>query len=240
MDQPKTELLSLLLMLTSTFGLLFVVGGQVRLIYRRHTMMNRALARLYEQSLTFIPGNLADSGLAEDPIVQKYSIELEALGCQHCGDFHAQPAAESESMFRHYVLPEERLFVSLVLLRATRTQLFFPARALLLAHSYFADGARLVSRNSDTVERAIPNSKAILYRIPNARDPASFLRRHREKVQQLLADGRQLASPMSLQMHLDSLRDAFARTSAYRQKHGYYSWCDAVRQHFVKREQPSE
>ena len=70
----------------------------------------------------------------------------------------------------------------------------------------------------------------------NGASSISFLSRVREQTRRMLADGRQLAGPMTLDAHLKRLVDDFAQLSAYRQKTGYFSWLDAVRQEFRSRQ----
>jgi hypothetical protein len=225
------------LIAVGAWGLFYVTRARIRVIALRHASMQRALKQLHAKPLKFMPVNMADWGLQDDPSTRKFSTELEALGCQHCADLCTEFRQEGISVFRHYALPAERTFITLALRISTRTNKLFPAGALLVASTYFAGGHRLVCSSTDLVSRKnpIPNVTACRWR--DTHDPESFLNRLRAKVRQMLAEGQQLAEPMALDDHLTRLKDDFAHLSAYRRKTGYFSWLDAVRQEFRKRDQ---
>jgi hypothetical protein len=92
---------------------------------------------------------------------------------------------------------------------------------------------RLACTNSGPRPRKSVVPNVTVCRWPTASDPESFLKRLRQKTQQMLDDGRQLARPLALDEHLKRLQEDFEVLSAYRRRTGY-SWLDAVREEFER------
>lgn len=218
----------------SAFVLLYITYFRIWAIGKRRSLMQQSFKLLYSRPLSLIPAKLVDLGMEDDPSLLKFSAELEALGCQHCGDLISESHEESFAVHRHYILPAERTFLSLGITVAAKSLKFFPGTANLVSSSYFDDDHRLACSNS-----SLPSNKTIVPNVsvchwPNVADPETFLNLLRGKLDQMLVERRRSASPMTLDDHLKRLKSDFALVGEYKQKNGYFSWRDAIRQEFRK------
>jgi hypothetical protein len=214
-------------------GLAYVVWKQARKVVDYHTHMRAGLKRLYSHSVRFIPVDLAAVGAWPDPHAAKYSSEIEALGGRHYFDLTHDPPPTGTSYIRSFVVAQEHTYVSLLLLYGTRNGfVMFPAKATVMATTYFDGGERLVSSNSGLGFRKKLNPRVIMRHFEGTEDPAALLARHRQEGQRLLGEGRRLAPLMGPEELLRRMESDHEESREILQRYGYWSWGDAVRQTF--------
>jgi hypothetical protein len=214
------------------YGLLYVTFVQALKVVRFYRSMHAALKRIYSRGVRFLPVDLAAVGAWPDPHAAKYSAEIEAEGARHYLDATHDPPPTGTAYFRMFVLPEDHTYVHLILHYTTKSFVQFPAHAHLLVTTYFADGERLTTANSEAGFRKKLNPKVIVRYFEDAEDPATMLAKHRRVLRRLLAEGRQLLpllGPEDLLRRLEADHEEMRRLC---QRHGYYSWSAAFRQAF--------
>jgi hypothetical protein len=230
--------------LLALYGLLYVVWKQARVVVQYYVNMSTSLKRVFSEGARFVPTDLAAVGAWPDPHAAKYTSEIEALGGRHYLDIHHEPRTSGTSYVRVFVLPEERTYVHLLLLYATGegAHVLFPARASLLVTTYFTNGERLSTANSESGYRKRLNPRVIARYFENAEDPATMVAKHRKVLGRLLAEGRQLAPLMGPEALLRRLEEDHEEMRRLMQRYGYYSWAAAIRQTFrlVRREYREE
>jgi hypothetical protein len=219
-------------------GFGFNVWWKGRTIYRYHSRMKAALRKLYSGAINYVPIDLVELGVADNPAVVKYTRELESIGARHLFDVRPDRLS-SRSYIRLFSISEDRTYLFLSIMLATQVLRFFPANSFLLVMTRFADGSRLVSVNSKASGYQKPRkTNVIARRFPDAQDPGESLAVHRQVLKRLLDEGRQLAPLMSADDLLQYQIKEHEETCVLAKQQGYYTWGAALRQSFglVRRE----
>jgi hypothetical protein len=220
------------LAVVSLYGLLYVTLGQAGKVVRYYRNMHTGLKRIFSQGVRFLPVDLAAVGAWPDPHAAKYSAEIEALGGRHYVDVTHEPPPTGTVYIRMFVLPEDHTYVNLLLHYETKDHVLFPARAHLLVTTYFSNGERLTTANSEAGFRKRLNPKVIARYFEEAEDPATMLAKHRRVLGRRLAEGRAPLPLLGPEELLHRLELDHEEMRQLYQRHGYYSWSAAVRQAF--------
>jgi hypothetical protein len=174
-----------------------------RLFFGGHAMFRRGYGRVYAESIRIVPLE-EDEALARlgNPWARKYTAELAALGCAHAGDVRLDPERSGEAGVRVFCAPDGATWVLLMVQIATApdepvVHQMWPAASVLLAQTFFTDGARLSSVNGPTEgfrrKRTGPESQGRVF--VDASDPAEFLQKHADAVREFANETHRTAAP---------------------------------------------
>jgi hypothetical protein len=220
-------------------GFGFNVWWKARMIVAYHSRMKAALRKVYSRSITLPAVDLAQLGVADNPVIVKYSRELEAFGGRHLIDVRIDPPTSNLSYIRVFQFAEDHTQVLLNVMLATANLHFFPANSFLLVSTHFADGSKLTSINSKAsgFQRS-RRTNMISRRFPGIDNPGELLVRHREVLNGLLNEGRRLAPLLSTEGFVRAWIKEHEENGELAKEQGYYTWGAAFRQSFgiVRRE----
>jgi len=220
-------------------GISINVWRKVRHIYRFYAKMKANLRKAYSHFISLTEVDLEKEGVAENSALRKYSGDLEAAGARRLIDVRVDPPTSSLAYIRIFQLPEDRSYFFLNIMLATEHFHFFPAHAVFVINTYFADGSRLASTDSmGGGYRKKRKANVIVRCFPGADGPNELIEQHRKVLKSLLDGGRRLAPLLTAQGVIDNQIRELKESSELAKAEGYYTWGAAVRQSFglVRRE----
>jgi hypothetical protein len=219
-------------------GLAYVLFKKARYISSLYRVMQASQRRLYSQSYKYAAVELPSVARWPEACACKYTRELEALGFAQRRDFRAAIHTRITGCYRLFMLPAERIYVILNLLYGTEKHVHFPVKVWCLGTTYFTDGTRLLMTSEGGGYRKSRDPLAIHRFYPEVEDSAVLLDRLRATIAHLIAEGKELAPPMSPDELLARVAADHDRVAELTRRAGYYTWRAAVRQSFklVRRE----
>jgi hypothetical protein len=222
-----------LVALVGLFGLGFNLFWKGRIVYLYYSRMKAALRKLYSQSINYVPVDLAELGLADNPGLVKYTRELEQIGARRLLDFRIEPRPTGLSYIRLFQLPDGHSYAFLNVMLNTPVIHFFPAHPFVLISTYFDDGTRLTSVNAKASGFSkLRKPNVVARRFPDLQNPGELLARHREVMKRLLDEGRRLAPLMTVEGLIRRQIEEHDETCELAKQQGYYTWGAAFRQAF--------
>jgi hypothetical protein len=134
---------------------------------------------------------------------------------------------------RFYLLPAEHSYLMFTAVLRTGLLHWFPAKPLLLMHTFFADGHRLAVTNVQLPFRPSANNSVTTLCCADVNATKDVLDFCRTAVREHLDAGRKLAPILSPDEFVAKVAELSQQNSELARRRGYYSWRDAVAQSFT-------
>jgi hypothetical protein len=188
--------------------------------------------RISSQS-SIAQADLAEVGVADNPVLVKYTRELEAIGALHLIDVRPRSYSAHPAYWRIFHMPKDHSYVFFSLALSTRTLGFYPARPHIVVHTFFADRSRLVSATGKSRAYRKPRMPNVIVRnFPDITDPDELMQRHRQVLRRVVDEGRRPARPMTADELLQRMIEEYEVSRALSNEYGHYTWSEALRQSF--------
>lgn len=216
-----------------------VVWNKARTIARYHAAMGKGLAKLYTAPSQHVPSDFPPEMLANDPMIAKFTADIEDIGGKHCYDFHIVSAGDSKHHSRLFLFPEHQTYFSVSFMPATRSFAIFPAKATFVLQTFFADGSRLFSTSSGHgYRKPQPELKVVARYWDGVTDVRDMLERHVKVLERLKREGRTPTLPPAESM-VQRMQDQFEEARRLMQDgRSPFTWGDALHEGFgiIRRE----
>jgi hypothetical protein len=221
---------------------------EFRLFFVGRSVFRRMYTRLYARHTRIVPLTPEEAAARLDnPWARKYTAELLALGCTHAGVYRNEPEESGRSVVSLFLAPDGATNVFLLLTLGGSAPGYepavpqmWPAVAILLAETYFADGARFSSGNSraDGFRRKRTGPQWQFRVFADAEDPAEFLARHTEAVRRFAAASGRTPLPHVSAEETVRRHEKIQEMSREVYKGAPYTWADHLHRYLriVRRE----
>jgi hypothetical protein len=219
------------------FGLVFVVRTEIWRVAFLYSNTKRNLRRAFADPFRWEEVNASAKGLLGDPSCNKYSRELESLGCEHIVDVRLITGSSATICTRIFAIPAERMYIFLSLMTSTGSFREFPAKTSFLLTTYLSDG-RIMTLTQGGGFRKHYKPTNFARCLPSVHDPEILIAKHRKFVAEKREVGHKFAPYFGTQELLKRMAKDHEESRELYERYGYYTWSQAFRQNFklVRRE----